>query len=76
MTSDWIRVCDRTPELRDDGVIAYFSETGSIETVNILDYFSPTTNGVDEKGGQMYTTWASSQGVTHWMPLPAPPPKE
>lgn len=73
MANKWINVNDRTPEIEDNGVIVYFSETGSIETVNILDYFSPTTNGVDEKGEQMYTTWATSQGVTHWMPLPAPP---
>ena len=69
----WIRVSERLPELRDDGVIAWFSETRSAETVHIESYFRPITAGVDADGTQKYTLWAHVQKVTHWMPLPEPP---
>ena len=71
--SDWINVESRLPELADDGVLVYFSSTGAVETVNIEDYFRPITDGLDESGNQKYVLWATSQGVTHWMPLPEPP---
>ena len=69
----WISVKDELPELKDDGVLVYFSETGSIETVHIEDYFRDITSGRDENGDQTYTKWYKSQGVTHWMRLPASP---
>ena len=69
----WVKVEDRLPKLCDDNVLVYFSETGSIETVHIEDYFRDITSGRDENGDQTYTKWYKSQGVTHWMPLPASP---
>lgn len=71
--SDWIKCSDRLPDLFDDSVIAYFSNNGSIETVHILDSFKDITNGIDEKGNQLYTKWYITQTITHWMPLPLPP---
>ena len=68
----WISVNDKLPESKDDGVLVYFSETGSIETVHIQDYFDDITSGVVD-GVQTYTKWYKSQKVTHWMPLPEPP---
>lgn len=69
----WIAVADRLPELRDDGVLAYFSETDAVETVHIEDFFRQITNGLDDDGNQKYALWATLQGVTHWHPRPAPP---
>ena len=70
---NWISVEDRLPELHDDGVLVYFSETGGIETVHIEDYFKPITAGVNEAGEQLYSKWYLACAVTHWMPLPPPP---
>lgn len=70
---EWINVKDELPESRDASVLAYFSKTGSIETVHIQDYFDDITNGIDKHGNQLYTKWYKSQGITHWMPLPEPP---
>lgn len=73
----WIPVSERLPELRDDSVLVYFSETGSIETVHIEDYFADITAGFDPNTGeQLYTKWFISQKVTHWMPLPPAPDME
>jgi len=69
---NWVSVEDRSPELKDDGVLVYFSETESIETVNIMDYFKDMTCGVID-GVQQYTKWYKHKKVTHWMPLPEPP---
>lgn len=69
----WVSVEDGLPELRDDSVLAYFSDNGGIDMVHIEDYFGDITNGLDEGGKQLYTKWYKSQGVTHWMPLPTPP---
>lgn len=71
-TSQWISVEDRLPEIRDDSVLAYFTN-GSIETVHIQDCFSDITDGIDDCGNQLYTKWYISIGITHWMPLPNPP---
>ena len=71
--ADWVDVNDDLPESSDDSVIVYFSETGSIETVHIQDYFDDITNGFDDNGDQLYTKWYKSQKVTHWMPLPPAP---
>ena len=69
----WIAVADRLPEIRDGGVLVYFSKSDAVETVNIEDYFRPITAGLDDAGNQLYALWATSAGVTHWMPLPEPP---
>lgn len=69
----WVKVTDCLPEIKDDSVIAFFGNTGSIETVHIEEYFKPITSGLDDKGSQKYTLWAYHQNVTHWMPLPEPP---
>ena len=74
--SEWISVEDRLPESKDDGVLVYFSETGSIETVHIQDYFDDITAGINRAGQQVYTKWYKHQNVTHWMPLPEPPEVE
>ena len=68
----WIKCKDKLPELKDDNVLAYFSETGSIETVHIEDYFQDITAGRID-GVQMYTKWYQTVNITHWMPLPIPP---
>ena len=70
---EWISVVDSLPESVDDSVLVYFSETGSIETVHIWDYFNDITAGCDSEGNQLDTKWYKSQNVTHWMRLPAPP---
>ena len=72
---EWISVEDRLPESKDDGVLVYFSKTGSVETVHIQDYFDDITAGIDEDGTQSYSKWYKSKKVTHWMPLPDPPDK-
>ena len=69
----WTCVKDELPDISDNGVLVFFSYTGSIETVHIEDYFSDITAGVDDEGNQLYTKWYIPQGVTHWMPLPNPP---
>jgi hypothetical protein len=71
--NDWISVDDRLPELKDDSVLGYFADNGSIETIHIEDYFKYITNGFDKNGTQLYTRWYLHQVVTHWMPLPPPP---
>jgi hypothetical protein len=70
--NEWISVDDALPELKDDSVVAHF-KNGSIETVHIETNFKDITCGIDERGNQMYTKWYLSAGITHWMPLPAPP---
>lgn len=69
---NWISVDDRLPEIKDDSVIAHFSN-GSIETVHIEDNFKDITCGFDDHGNQLYTQWYLSAGITHWQPLPTPP---
>lgn len=69
----WIKCSDQLPESKDGLVLAYFADTGSIETVHIQDYFDDITNGIDENGVQLYTKWYLSQNVTHWFALPDPP---
>lgn len=69
----WVKCTDELPELTDDGVLVFFSETGSIETVHRQDYFADIGAGHDEHGNQKYTKWYLTQKVTHWMPLPEPP---
>jgi len=69
----WVKCSDRLPEPADDSVLVYFSETGSIETVHIRDYFDDITAGFDGEGNQRYTKWYLLQKVTHWMALPDPP---
>lgn len=71
--SDWISVDERLPEIKDDGVLAYWEGNGGIDMVHIQDYFQDITAGVDEEGKQLYTKWYLTAGVTHWMPLPPPP---
>ena len=73
---EWIAVADRLPEIRDGGVLVYFSKFDAVETVNIEDYFRPITAGLDDAGNQLYALWAASAGVTHWMPLPQPPKEQ
>lgn len=69
---EWISVEDSLPEIRDDSVLAYFSN-GAIDMVHIEDNFKDITAGLNEDGSQKYTKWYISQGITHWMPLPEPP---
>jgi hypothetical protein len=71
--SDWISVDTRLPELKDDSVLGYFSNIGSVEMIHIEDYFQDITDGFDENGKQLYTKWYLHQTITHWMPLPPPP---
>lgn len=71
--SEWISVKDWLPKIADNSVIVYFSQTGSIETVHIQDYFDLITAGLDSKNNQLYSKWYITQDVTHWMPLPSPP---
>ena len=71
--ANWVCVNDKLPEIKDDSVLAYFSENGGIDMVHIEDYFADITAGISESGEQLYTKWYLSQGVTHWMPLPEPP---
>jgi hypothetical protein len=71
--SKWISVDDRLPKLKDDSVLGYFSNIGSVEMIHIEDYFQDITDGFDENGQQLYTKWYLHQVITHWMPLPPPP---
>jgi hypothetical protein len=71
--SEWIKCSDRLPELRDDSVLAFFSENGGIDMVHIEDWFGDITCGVDVDGKQLYVKMYATRGVTHWMPLPPPP---
>ena len=70
---EWISVNDRMPEIKDDAVLAYWAENDGMDMVNIQDYFSEITAGLDENGNQLYTKWYLTVGITHWMPLPEPP---
>jgi hypothetical protein len=70
---DWIKCSDKIPEMKDDSVLAYFSENGGMGMVHIKDYFEDITCGLDGTGRQLYTKFYLSQGVTHWMPMPEPP---
>ena len=74
--SEWISVDDGLPELKDDSVLGYFSNNGSVEMIHIEDYFQDITDGFDENGQQVYTKWYLHQAITHWMPLPLPPESE
>ena len=69
----WVECKDRLPESKDDSVLVYFSELGSIDMVHIQDYFDDITNGIGDDGEQLYTKWYLTQNITHWMPLPTPP---
>jgi hypothetical protein len=69
----WVDCKEQIPELKDDCVLVYFSETEAIETVHIEDYFGDITAGFDGDGNQLYTKWYLTQKITHWMPLPEPP---
>lgn len=82
--NEWIKCSDRLPESKDDSVLAYADGTsphaeahawpaGGIDMVHIQDYFDDVTAGLDAEGGQLYTKIYLGAGVTHWMPLPAPP---
>lgn len=78
--SEWIKCSERLPESKDDGVLVYFGlpdHSGfcghGVETVHIQDYFDDITNGLDADGNQLYAKQYLSMGITHWMPLPAPP---
>lgn len=73
MNVEWINVNDDIPKLGDYSVLVYFSETDSIETVHVQDYFEDITCGLDENGVQQYTKWYKTQKVTHWMYLPDAP---
>lgn len=70
---NWIKCSSSLPTLEDNGVLVYFSETGSIETVHIEDYFKDVTAGYDLNGKLTYVKMYLSAGITHWMPLPLPP---
>lgn len=69
---NWIDCNDELPKLKDDSVLVHF-DNGAIEAVHIEDYFKDITNGMDANGKQLYTKWYLNQGVSHWVPLPAPP---
>ncbi len=69
----WVNCSDRLPLLSDRGILVYFSETGSKETVHVEDYFKDITAGIDADGNQLYTKWYKTQKVTHWMELPDDP---
>ena len=69
----WISVDERLPESEDNSVLVWFEDPGSIDMVHIQDYFDDITAGVDKDGNQLYSKRYISHGVTHWMPLPAPP---
>ena len=64
---------ERTPELGDYSVLAYFALCGGWDMVHVQEYFGPITNGYDAEGNQQYTQWYISQGVTHWKMYPNPP---
>jgi hypothetical protein len=71
-THEWISVKDRLPEIKDDSVLAYWSENGGMDMVHIKDYFGNIGDGVID-GVQQYTQLYISQGITHWMPMPEAP---
>lgn len=54
---EWISCNDRLPELKDDSVLVFFSETCSIETVHIEDYFKDIGDGYDRYGQPASTKW-------------------
>lgn len=51
----WINCEERLPESKDDSVLVYFSENGSIEMAHIQDYFDDITAGFDDNGNQLYS---------------------
>jgi len=71
--SEWVRVDDKLPEIKDDSVLVHFSN-GSIETVH-LDWFDSVTCGIGENGEQLYCKAFENHdpAFTHWMQLPEPP---
>lgn len=71
--SNWIRCTDREPVLGDRPILVHFAN-GSVETVNVHDYFREITAGIVD-GVQQYTKWwkVGDPACTHWMELPAPP---
>jgi hypothetical protein len=68
----WIECADDLPAIFDGPILVYF-RTGSIETVNCMDYFADITAGTDEEGNPTTTRWYLEQGVTHWALVPHPP---
>ena len=60
--SGWISVKDRLPEDSGDYMVL---NDGRIE---IAPY--------DKEAANTLIDWIEISGVTHWMPLPEPPPKE
>lgn len=70
----WKKCTEGIPPLSDRGVLVYFSETKSVESVHVEDFFKPITAGKDpDTGNQLFTRWYESQGVTDWMELPDQP---
>ncbi|MDB4302092.1 DUF551 domain-containing protein [bacterium] len=73
---EWVKCSKRIPVLGDYSVLVYFSDTGSIETVHVEDYFKDITCGIDALGVLYYTKWYKNQNVTHWMELPEEPKED
>lgn len=71
----WVSVNDRIPELGDYSVLTYWGH-GGIGMIHVEDYFRDITNGLDADGNQLYTKFYLTDGITHWMPLPAAPEGE
>lgn len=63
----WISVKDKLPE--EDQTVVFVEKNGSFPCLGIYN----TYNGIGEWYIPAYDDAASSEFVTHWMPLPEPP---
>ena len=67
--TEWIKVTDRLPE--------YTTHAGSSMFVMVLVCINGyVTEGMYEDGQWRVFNAIKTNKVTHWMPLPEPPPKE
>lgn len=66
---EWISVKDRLPEV--EGLVLVWARSRDPKSPPIeFAWFSP------EMGGWEIWPQAWADSITHWIPLPAPPPKE
>lgn len=69
--SEWNRVKDRLPPLEENIILFDGKE---VFCGDLSEVHGERVTGVQACDGICYG-WCEKQKVTHWMPLPPPPPK-